>query len=125
MRKLHYFAGSVLPVFMLAVSSHAQPTVTRGQQILGLSYDDCLRRAQSAYSADGWVNVGTSGNAVNGFKGPNAAYIVCNPAPDTKMAVNIFVASLEQDAGVPGRTPRAGTYAAPNPELECEGTTVL
>ena len=89
-------------LFGLCGWAYAQPSVSRGQQILPISYDDCLRRAQGAFTAEGWVNIGTSGNAVNGFKSINASYIVCNPAPDAKMAVNIFVASNATDSGVPG-----------------------
>lgn len=94
------FCGLVL--CLVPMMAYAQPSVSRGQQILSISYDECLRRAQGAFSAEGWGQVGTSGNAVNAFKGIRASYIVCNPAPDTKMAVNIFVASSSNDSGVPG-----------------------
>ena len=80
----------------------AQPVISRGQQIMSIAYDDCLRRAYSAFTAEGWVNIGTSGNAVNGYKASNSSYIVCSPAPNNQMAVHIFVASSSGDANVPG-----------------------
>ena len=89
-------------LFMAASAVCAQPAVSRGQQILSITYEECLRRAQGAYSAEGWVNIGTSWNAVNAFKDNHAAYIVCNPDPNGKMAVNVFVASSTNDSGVPG-----------------------
>jgi len=101
-RILRYGSFSIMVVIMLVAVSYAQPVMSRGQQILKINYDECLRRAQSAFSTEGWVNIGTSGNAVAAFKGINASYIVCNPAPDTTMAVNIFVASSSTDSGVPG-----------------------
>lgn len=94
------FCGVVMSLLPLIAA--AQPAVSRGQQILSISYEECLRRAQGAYSAESWGNIGTSGNAVNAFKGIHAAYIICNPAPDAKMAVNVFVASSSNDSGVPG-----------------------
>lgn len=98
---MRYFtAGAFLLV--LCGWADSQPVMSRGQQTLAIGYDDCLRRAQGAFAAEGWVNVGTNGNAVSGFKGMNGAYIVCNPAPDAKLAVNIFVASNANDSGVPG-----------------------
>ncbi len=98
---MRYFtAGAFLLVFCGWADS--QPVMSRGQQTLAIGYEDCLRRAQGAFAAEGWVNVGTNGNAVCGFKGINGAYIVCNPAPDAKLAVNIFVASNSNDSGVPG-----------------------
>lgn len=89
-------------VLMVAMIAMGQPAVSRGQQVLSISYDECLRRAQGAFSDESWNQIGTSGNAVNAFKSIHASYIVCNPAPDTKMAVNIFVASSSNDSGVPG-----------------------
>lgn len=94
------FCGVVLSVVPMIAAG--QPSVSRGQQILSIGYEECLRRAQGAFSAEGWGNIGTSGNAVNAFKGIHASYIVCNPAPDAKMAVNVFVASTSNDSGVPG-----------------------
>src|SRR5438128_2322921 len=68
-----------LAFFAIVSTVSAQPAMSRGQQILSISYDDCLRRGHGAFSAEGWVNIGTNGNAVNAFKGDNGSYIVCNP----------------------------------------------
>jgi len=91
-----------LALSILPLIAAGQPSVSRGQQILSVTYEECLNHAQGAFSGEGWERVATSGNAVNAFKGIHAGYIVCNPAPDAKMAVNIFVASSSGDGGVPG-----------------------
>ncbi len=91
-----------LAVFALASSAAAQPTISRGEQLLPISYNECIQRAEQAYLAEGWVNLGKGGAFVNAFKANNGAYITCNVAPENKIWVNIFVASNSGDDGVPG-----------------------
>jgi hypothetical protein len=91
-----------LAFFALAASAAAQPTMSRGEQLLPISYNECIRRAEQAYLAEGWVNIGKGGAFVNAFKENNGAYITCNVAPENKTWVNIFVASNSGDGSVPG-----------------------
>ncbi|HEX3083817.1 MAG TPA: hypothetical protein VHP99_04780 [Pyrinomonadaceae bacterium] len=91
-----------LAFFAFAASAAAQPTMSRGEQLLPISYNECIRRAEQAYLAEGWVNIGKGGAFVNAFKENNGAYITCNVAPENKTWVNIFVASNSGDGGVPG-----------------------
>jgi hypothetical protein len=96
--------GFVLAVafFAFASSASAQPTMSRGEQLLPISYNECIRRAEQAYIAEGWVNIGKGGAFVNAFKENNGAYITCNVAPENKIWANIFVASNSGDSNVPG-----------------------
>jgi hypothetical protein len=75
--------------------------MSRGQQRIAIDAPECLQRAAAALRAEGYT-VGGSGNFAQGFKGPNGAYIACNDAPGGGSWINTFVASLSQDAGVPG-----------------------
>ena len=83
-------------------SASAQPAMSRGEQRLSLSYDECMSRAVNAFTKEGWVNIGKGGAFVNAFKQNHGAYIMCNVAPENKIWVNIVVASLSQDNNVPG-----------------------
>jgi hypothetical protein len=91
-----------LAFFALAASASAQPTMSRGEQLLPISYNECIRRAEQAYVAEGWVNLGKGGAFVNAFKENNGAYIMCNVAPENKIWVNIVVASNSGNSSVPG-----------------------
>lgn len=91
-----------LAFFTLVSSVSAQPTMSRGEQLLAIGYDECIRRAEQAYMAEGWVNIGKGGAFVNAFKDNNGAYIMCNVAPENKIWVNIVVASSSRDDNVPG-----------------------
>jgi hypothetical protein len=92
----------VLPFFALASSAAAQPAMSRGEQLLPISYNECIQRAEQAYLAEGWVNIGKGGAFVSAFKENNGAYIMCNVAPENKVWVNIVVASNSGDGNVPG-----------------------
>ena len=91
-----------LAFFALASSASAQPSMSRGEKLLPISYDECVRRAEQAFVAEGWVNIGKGGAFVNAYKENNGAYITCNVAPENKIWVNIFVASHSGDGNVPG-----------------------
>jgi hypothetical protein len=79
----------------------AQPAMSRGQQQLGISYNECLNRARAALQGTGF-SVGGSGNYAQGFRESSGAYIICNDAPGGGTIVNIVVATNTNDAGVPG-----------------------
>jgi hypothetical protein len=91
-----------LAFFALASSAAAQPAMSRGEQLLPINYNECSRRAEQAYIAEGWVNIGKGGAFVRAFKENNGAYITCNVAPENKIWANIFVASNSGDSNVPG-----------------------
>ena len=91
-----------LAFFTLASSAAAQPAMSRGEQLLPISYNECIQRAEQAYNAEGWVNIGKGGAFVNAFKENNGAYIMCNVAPENKIWVNIVVASNSGNSNVPG-----------------------
>jgi hypothetical protein len=92
----------ILAFFAFVSAVSAQPAMSRGEQLLPISYDECIRRAERAYTDEGWVNIGKGGAYVNAFKENNGAYIMCNVAPENKIWVNIVVASSSGDSGVPG-----------------------
>lgn len=91
-----------LAFLVLAFPVSAQPAMSRGEQRLSINYDECIRRAEYAFTNEGWVNIGKGGAFVNAFKENHGAYIMCNVAPENKMWVNIVVASLSQDTNIPG-----------------------
>lgn len=62
-----------LAFFTLASSVSAQPTMSRGEQLLPINYNECIRRAEQAFVAEGWVNIGRGGAFVNAFKENNGA----------------------------------------------------
>jgi len=88
--------------FALASSAVAQPAMSRGERLLPISYNECMQRAEQAYLAEGWVNLGKGAAFMYGYKESNGAYITCNVAPENKVWANIFVASNSGDSGVPG-----------------------
>lgn len=96
----------ILALFIATVFvsvSHAQPAMSGGgEQLLPLTYDECMNRAKQAFVGEGWVNIGGGGAFVQAFKGIHGAYIMCNVAPENKVWANIVVASSSNDAGVPG-----------------------
>lgn len=95
------WAGLAFMVWGGAVPSMAQPAMSRGQQQLAINYNECLNRARQALRAVGFTSDG-SGNFAQGFKEASGAYITCNDVPGGGMVVNIFVATITNDAGVPG-----------------------
>ena len=84
-----------------AATAFAQPVMSRGQQQLAIDYNECLKRAQGALRNVGFNTPGPSGDSVNGFKDASGAYIICQPIPGS-MVVHIVVATVGNDAGVPG-----------------------
>lgn len=88
-----------LGVSLVAATAAAQPAMSRGEQTLPLSYNDCMARARSAFEGHGWVNIGAGGAFTNAFRGGSGAYILCNEATPGRMIVNIVVATNGGDAG--------------------------
>ncbi len=92
------------------------PGWSRGQQNLAISYDDCVRRMASALQAEGYRRDDQpGGNFAVGIKDPHAAVIICGPAPDNKMLVQIVVASNGDGGGherqcLQAQMERPGTY---------------
>lgn len=76
------------------------PGWSRGQQNLALTYDDCVRRMPAALQAEGYSrDPNSGGNFVAGTKAVHTAVIICSPAPEAKMLVQIVVASNGDGGG--------------------------
>jgi len=109
------------------------PGWSRGQQLLAITYDECVRRAPAALQTEGYRIDYAAGAFAVGIKDVHTAVIMCNAAPEGKIWVNIVVASngdgggdqrqrlqarMEQPAqggsagGNPGGTGREGCQAA-------------
>ena len=91
----------VLIICASAYSSFAQaPGWSRGQQNLAISYDECVRRMPAALEAEGYGrDPNSGGNFVAGSKGVHTAVIICSPAPEARMLVQIVVASNGDGGG--------------------------
>jgi len=76
------------------------PGWSRGQQNLALGYDECVQRMSVALAAEGYSKDSNSGgNFVAGYKAIHTAVIICSPAPEAKMFVQIVVASNGEGGG--------------------------
>ena len=76
------------------------PGWSRGQQNLALSYQDCVGRMSKALQAEGYgQDPNSGGNFVAGSKGVHTAVIICGPAPENKMLVQVVVASNGDGGG--------------------------
>jgi hypothetical protein len=135
----------VLVICVGACASFAQaPGWSRGQQLLAITYDECLRRAPQALQAEGYRIDYAGGNFAVGIKNVHTAVVICNPAPDAKLVVNTVVASngegggterqrlqtqMERPGAVRGRnnsfTSWTWAYAPPGQEPEVHGTVKL
>lgn len=91
---------SLLVCFSAQVMYSQAPGWSRGQQSLTLSYDDCVRRMPAALQNEGYrEDPNSGGNFVAGSKGVHTAVIICSPAPESKMLVQIVVASNGNGGG--------------------------
>ena len=79
------------------------PVASRGEQLFSFNQEECMSRARSALKAEGYTFL-TSGtySSIFGGKAIHTAGILCNPAPEAKMWVNIVVASISNDMNIPG-----------------------
>src|SRR5713226_6904250 len=76
------------------------PGWSRGQQNLAIGYDECVRRMPAALQAEGYRRDDQpGGNAAVGIKNVHMAVIICSPAPDARMLVQIVVASNGDGGG--------------------------
>lgn len=91
-----------LAFFTFASTVSAQPAISRGEQLLSITGDECMRRALLAFQEEGYNATWQGANLYLGQKEIHSAYIMCNAAPDGKMWVNIVVASNAGDGNVPG-----------------------
>lgn len=80
----------------------AQPSWSRGEQSFQISFQEAMSRAENALRTEGYVNLNTQANMVYGYKGENSAVITCNEGTNGRYWINIFVASLTNNSGVPG-----------------------
>jgi hypothetical protein len=77
-----------------SMASFAQaPGWSRGQQNIAISYDECLRRAGAALRTETFRIDYSAGAFLVGIKDIHTAVIMCNPAPENRIWVNIVVAS--------------------------------
>ena len=97
-----------LSMSSMPVANAASPAVSRGEELLSVSFGECIARARSAFEAEGWrIGEVVDTSYLLGRKDIHTAYITCSPAPPDeankhKVWANIFVASTADDGAVPG-----------------------
>jgi hypothetical protein len=92
--------SAVVTVFLSATSLFAQaPGWSRGQQSLAINYEECVRRAPLALTAEGYRIDYAAGAFAVGLKGVHTAVVMCTPGADGKLVVNIVVASNGEGGG--------------------------
>jgi len=85
---------------VLGTSSFAQaPGWSRGQQLLGITQEECRKRSASALRAEGYRVDYDAGAFSVGIKSVHTAVLMCNPAPEGKTWVNIVVSSNGDGGG--------------------------
>jgi hypothetical protein len=89
-------------LFVLTATAAAGPAISRGELLLQISGDECMRRALTAFQSEGYAPTLQGANLYLGQKDIHSAYIMCNAAPEGKIWVNIVVASEAQQGTVPG-----------------------
>ncbi len=93
-------ASVAMAFCMVAPPSLAQaPAWSRGQQLLSITYEDCVRRATLALQAEGYRIDHAAGNFSVGMKEVHTAVLICNPLPEAKEVVNIVVGSNGDGGG--------------------------
>ena len=99
------------------------PGWSRGQQNLAITYDDCVRRMSGALQAEGYnKDPNSAGNFVAGTKAVHTAVIICGPAPESRMLVQIVVAS-NGDGGARERQCLQAQMERPGSYSGCGGNT--
>jgi hypothetical protein len=118
--RISFLAITFALLLFFAPAALAQaPGWSRGQQDLAITYDECMRRGPAALQAEGYRIDYNAGNFAVGIKNVHTAVIICSPAPDSKMLVQIVVASNGEGGGTerqqlqarmeqPGLPPRSG-----------------
>ncbi|MBD2703945.1 hypothetical protein IC229_25090 [Spirosoma sp. BT702] len=107
------------------LSVQAQPATSRGEQRLPISFQEGMARAEAALRAEGYVNIGVQANMALGYKGENTAMIMVNEATNGTYWINIVVASLTNNAGIPGgeRVKLQGRIGNPSTNANPPGPT--
>jgi hypothetical protein len=98
------------PVTLFAIAllasadpAFAGPAMSRGQQFLTISHQECLSRASQALKGAGYTSWGQLGNGPWGDRGPHSAVILCEPVSTNRQVVLIVVATEgTTNADVPG-----------------------
>ena len=90
------------PVTTTTPVKNNAPAWSRGEQLLPITFQEAIKRAETALIAEGYVNLQKQANFVTGYKGMHTAIIMCNDAPNNKQWINIVVASISTDGNVPG-----------------------
>lgn len=93
---LRWVIGTV--VALVASAQADAPGWSRGQQELPITWEECVKRANGALSAESYRIDQPSPFAV-GVKGQHTALVMCNPSPNGKTWVNIVVASNGEGGG--------------------------
>jgi hypothetical protein len=89
-----------LLVYACACSAFGQsPGWSRGQQLLPIGFDDCVRRASQSLQAEGYAVEYAAGAFAVGRKGVHTGVITCNASPDGKQWINVVVASNGEGGG--------------------------
>lgn len=80
------------------------PAASRGIQLLPIAPDECMRRGRAALEGEGYTIWNTSGpDFYFSDKQSHTAVLMCSPAADGKIWVNIVVATAgANDGGIPG-----------------------
>ena len=118
---------TVIAALILSASpaSAASPAVSRGEELLAMSFEDCIARARTAFLEEGFkITTVDNTSYVLARKGIHNAYITCSPAPADKTWANVFVASYTQDGKIPGaeRSKLQLRMAAAAPLVDFTGT---
>jgi len=87
------------------LNAQTPPATSFGEGLLPITLNECVLRAEKAFTAEGFkiVNKNTSeslGYAI-AIKGIHSAYIFCNAGPGEQMWFNVVVASSSGDSSVP------------------------
>ena len=88
---------------LAAITLAQNPVASRGEQLLSIDQNECMRRARTALQGEGYTFLtGGTYSSIFGGKSIHTSGILCNSAPDSKTWVNIVVASIHSDMTVPG-----------------------
>jgi hypothetical protein len=119
-------ATAVLLATLAAAPAEGAIAMSRGQQFLPISQQECLARARAALQAAGYTLWGDTSNGPWGNKGDHGAIVFCEPTPDQRAVALIAVATANATSGdVPGaereRLQQLMERTATAPVAECPG----
>ncbi len=90
----------VLAFLAQSILGAEAPGWSRGQQLLPLNFQDCVRRASQALTNEGYRVDYAAGAFAVGVKDVHTAVIMCNAGPESKQWINIVVASNGEGGGL-------------------------